>query len=228
MSYQDIFKKRHVLLPVIHVEGISQALRNVDIAKCEGADGVFLINHHISAQALMLCYAHIRGRYPDFWIGLNCLDLTPIEAFHAAPLDVSGIWVDNAGVRSEIGGTDRAAYIAKVHAEVKPHALYFGGVAFKYQGIDRDPALHARLAKPFVDVVTTSGDATGSAPTVAKIKSMKESVGDHPLAIASGITPENVLEYMPYADCFLVATGISQSHTELDSGKVRRLAKVLV
>jgi predicted TIM-barrel enzyme len=44
-----------------------------------------------------------------------------------------------------------------------------------------------------------------------------------PLAIASGITPENVGDYLDVADCFLVATGISRSFTELEPSRVRRL-----
>nr|NIN71503.1 hypothetical protein [Gemmatimonadota bacterium]NIO31186.1 hypothetical protein [Gemmatimonadota bacterium] len=48
-------------------------------------------------------------------------------------------------------------------------------------------------------------------------------VGGFPLAIASGITPENVGDYLDVADCFLVATGISSSFTELDPVKVRSL-----
>ena len=54
---------------------------------------------------------------------------------------------------------------------------------------------------------------------------MKEAVGDFPLAIASGITPENVADYLDVADCFLVATGISRSFTELDPAKVRSLSE---
>lgn len=52
---------------------------------------------------------------------------------------------------------------------------------------------------------------------------MKAAVGDFPLAIASGITPENVGEYLPWCDCFLVATGISCSFEELDPERVRAL-----
>jgi predicted TIM-barrel enzyme len=43
------------------------------------------------------------------------------------------------------------------------------------------------------------------------------------LAIASGITVQNVDRYLEWADCFLVATGISDSHTELNPSKVRAL-----
>jgi hypothetical protein len=33
-------------------------------------------------------------------------------------------------------------------------------------------------------------------------------LGDLPLAIAGGIIPENVRDYLPISDCYLVATGI--------------------
>lgn len=39
------------------------------------------------------------------------------------------------------------------------------------------------------------------------------------LAIASGITPENIQDYLDFAGCFLVATGISKSFEELDRDK---------
>jgi predicted TIM-barrel enzyme len=56
---------------------------------------------------------------------------------------------------------------------------------------------------------------------------MKRAIGDAPLAIASGVTPENVPDYLPWADCFLVATGISYTFDELDPDRVRDLVQVV-
>jgi predicted TIM-barrel enzyme len=50
-------------------------------------------------------------------------------------------------------------------------------------------------------------------------------VGDVPLAIASGTTPENVGGYLEIADCFLVATGISKSWLAFDEERVRELVR---
>jgi predicted TIM-barrel enzyme len=47
------------------------------------------------------------------------------------------------------------------------------------------------------------------------------------LAIASGITPDNVEIFAPHADCFLVATGISLDSRMLDPAKVASVAEVL-
>lgn len=49
----------------------------------------------------------------------------------------------------------------------------------------------------------------------------------HPLAIASGITATNVEQFTPYADAFLVATGVSSSFHELDEEKMKKLAEIL-
>ena len=45
---------------------------------------------------------------------------------------------------------------------------------------------------------------------------MKDGLGQCPLAIASGITPDNVTDYLPYSYAYLVATGIGKSFDELD------------
>lgn len=44
------------------------------------------------------------------------------------------------------------------------------------------------------------------------------------LAVASGITCDNIDAYLPYIDVYLVATGISIDHYELDEVKVSELA----
>ena len=105
--------------------------------------------------------------------------------------------------------------------------LYFGGVAFKYQREVEDVAAAARAALSYVDVVTTSGQGTGEAPAIAKIRAMKAAIGEVPLAIASGIRPENVGDYRGICDCFLVATGISSSASELDGARVAKLVAKL-
>ena len=100
-----------------------------------------------------------------------------------------------------------AEAIAAIRAASGWRGLYFGGVAFKKQR-PVDPTLHAHsahIARPFMDVVTTSGAATGQATDVTKIKNFRRGLGSAPMAIASGITPDNAAD----VDCFLVATGIN-------------------
>jgi uncharacterized protein len=224
-SFRAAFHHRHAVLPVIHVVDGAQALRNSRIAIDAGADGVFLINHEIGAAALLSAFATVRDALPTAWIGLNVLGMAPSRLFMVLPAGVSGVWVDNAM-------TDQPAEAERVRSAQQrclvgwtSPKLYFGGVAFKYQPAVDDLERAAARAVRWVDVVTTSGDATGQAPSHEKIATMKRAIGAAPLAIASGITPNNVARYLPIADAFLVATGISKSFTELDEGRTRLLVE---
>lgn len=213
--------------PVIHAESFEQTLRNARIAFENGADGIFLINHAIDARRLCAIYDMVSRTHPGKQIGLNFLDRPPEQAFCILPISAFALWVDDAGVHANaMRPTQFAEYRLNERRRIIPHwkGLYFGGVAFKYQEKSGDPSEEAQLAAPFVDVITTSGDATGSAPSVEKMRSMKEAVPSKPLAVASGMTPENVDLFLPYVDYFLVATGISFSHTELDPARVRMFA----
>ncbi|MDP3645580.1 MAG: BtpA/SgcQ family protein [bacterium] len=230
-DYRSVFPRRNTFLAVVHVENVIQALRNVRVALGEGADGVFLINHRIPAEHLHLCYGAVRAVFPTQWIGLNWLDLSPTNGLAMMRPSMGGMWIDNVGIREDGHGNSQAVYFSEKRYEWMKKwngsFLLFGGVAFKYQQPVKNLEQVTLLAKPYVDVITTSGDGTGIAPDVGKIRTMKQAIGNHPLAIASGITPENAVEYMEYADCFLVATGISDSHTELNPKRVAKLVKIV-
>ena len=172
---------------------------------------------------LLEIHAAAADLHRDWWIGLNCLGLSPEEVFGLLSERVGGVWVDNAGIEE---GREHQPYAERVLAEQRRHApqcLYFGGVAFKYQRPVEDLESACRVAARYMDVVTTSGPGTGFAAEVEKIRRMGSALGGKPLAIASGITPENVGSYLSCADSFLVATGISRDFTELDPEQVSLL-----
>lgn len=221
--FASTFTSRHVVLPVIHVENESQALRNTQIAFEEGADGVFLINHSISSASLLRIHSVVAERFPDAWIGVNCLDLWPADVFRRIPDRVDGVWADNAMIDESSELQPDAQSVLDARQASGSRSLYFGGVAFKYQRHVDDLTSAALKATDFMDVVTTSGPGTGHAAHVDKIRVMKKALGGFPLAIASGITPDNIEDYLPHSDCYLVATGISKSFTQLDEALLDRL-----
>lgn len=222
-----LFQHKHAILPVIHYgmdgrpyKAFARAIDNVRMAFDSGADGVFLINHGSSHSLLLDLYHTVRSEFKQ-WIGMNLLDVPhPANAFDLMPDDANGIWVDNAHV---VDVADRHVEIVDATRKTKPHLLYFGGFAFKYQQQPNDLTASAKVATNHIDVITTSGSGTGKAADIKRIVQIREAIGQHPLAIASGITPENVSEYMPYVDCFLVATGISKDFFTLDESKLKKL-----
>lgn len=208
-NFKEVFTNRHTVLPVVHVEGQKQTLKNAEIAYEEGADGVFLISmkgmHH---RELLKIHEVVNEEFPKWFIGVNYLDLPAIFVFRNLNRNVSGVWTDNAGINESEERQTEAVLIKKEWDDSRWKGLYFGGVAFKYQRHVEDLPLTSRIASQFMDVVTTSGSETGSPPEPEKIRTMKTAIGEKPLAIASGISAENVEVYKENTDAFLVATSI--------------------
>ena len=206
-----------VVTPVIHAMDETQVRRNVERAVRAGVAGVFLINHDYPPAELMPVIRAIRSAFPALWLGINFLGVTGQDAFPqlaglaAQDCPVDGYWGDDARVDERVDVQTEAGAIAALHADGGWRGMYFGGVAFKKQRpvAPSDYARAAALAAPLMDVVTTSGIATGAAADNDKIATFRRALGDAPLALASGVTPDNAASYANDVDCFLVATGIN-------------------
>lgn len=214
--YQLFDRKAPVILPVIHVLDHAQAASNIDILRAANIPGCFLINHDFDVDTFLPIIRSIRSGYPDFWIGLNFLAVTGLKAFPIlAQLEQEGhridaYWADDARIDERTSTQDEAEAIAKTRRECGWQGLYFGGTAFKKQRpVDpKDYGLSASIAGDYMDVVTTSGIATGNAADLGKIETFRAALPDTPIALASGITPQNASDYAA-VDCFMVATGIN-------------------
>ncbi|NTW14346.1 MAG: adenine phosphoribosyltransferase [Candidatus Moranbacteria bacterium] len=230
---EKTFGRHKVLLPVIHATDIWQVRENIDVAHQAGADGVFLINHAMGYPELVEIYHIVKKEFPRLWIGLNFLGVGSDRIPELVKeTEVDGLWRDDAGLREDLMNP-------AVHAEEfweslgkRRHppiwdGLYFGGVAFKYQRKVNDLEKVAAASVGLMEVITTSGDATGSPPDIGKILRMRQAIGDWPLAIASGITPENVEPYLTPCDAFLVSTGISYDEVMLNPFRTKEMVDVI-
>lgn len=224
-----VFGTSPVLLPVIHPISREEALAAVHIAQGLGIRGVFLIDQGMIERDVLALVREVREQYPSLWIGVNLLSREPAEALVVAlgaGVTVDGLWSDNAGI-DERHVRARAESFITVRQRVNWTGLYFGGVAFKYQREIAQEHLGqvAKSAAPYMDVICTSGPGTGYPADVGKVQALRSGLGDHDhaLALASGITPENVRGYMPYVQAFLVGTGIESRLGVLDPAKVEAL-----
>jgi len=225
-----------VVLPVIHVRDSEQTAGNVQIAIEEGAQGVFLINHDFGHEDLLPVIADIRSRYPGLWLGVNFLAVTGAKAFpvlaalarDGSPIDA--YWGDDARIDERGGAQVEADEIAAARGACGWQGLYFGGTAFKKQRevAPADYEAAARAACGYMDAVTTSGVATGHSADLSKIEAFRAGIGDHALALASGVTAENAADYAPLVDAFLVATGINLEGDfyNIDRARLARLVKI--
>ena len=224
-----------VILPVIHVLDEAQAAANIDHVINAGLKGCFLINHDFGIEPFLPILEAIRGRYPDFWIGVNFLAVTGLKAFPIlAELGSRGVridayWADDARIDEGAVIQEEADNIAATRTACGWEGLYFGGTAFKKQRpVDPKDYTHAAgIAGGFMDVVTTSGIATGHSADLGKLADFRDALPDRPIALASGITPDNAADY-DMVDCFMVATGINFDNDfyNIDPARLSRLVDV--
>ena len=217
-EFRKLFKASGpVVLPVIHALDNGQVSENIRILVGEGAPGCFLINHDFGVDRFLPIVRETRSAWPSLWMGVNFLAVTGRDAFpvlgglEKAGCPVDAYWADNARIDETGRDPSEARQIAAVRESSGWPGLYFGGTAFKKQRAV-EPAHWqdaAREAAPFMDVVTTSGVATGEEADLQKVREFRAGVGDAPLALASGVTPGNARRYAD-VDAFLVATGINR------------------
>jgi uncharacterized protein len=76
------------------------------------------------------------------------------------------------------------------------------------------------------DAVIVSGAGTGRPADVDELKQVKLAAGEHPVLVGSGVTVGTIDEYAPYADGFIVGTGVKRDgRTEhpVDAARVREI-----
>jgi predicted TIM-barrel enzyme len=242
MNRQDFRKKFNtsgpVVLPVIHVLDADQSRRNIEVAQDGGCPGVFLINHDFEKEKLVPIIRDMRKAFPDYWLGVNFLAVTGKYAFpvlgelQAEGCQVDGYWADDARIDERRTEDDQpeAYEIAKIRQDSGWNGLYIGGTAFKKQR-EVDPSQYAksaRIATNYLDVVVTSGIATGHAADVGKIEIFRKHCGETALGLASGITPENAAQYADPVDLFMVATGINHEGDfyNIDPDRLKQLMEL--
>ena len=221
--------QKNIFLVAIHV-GLDEAVTSADveIARGEGADGIFLIKDYTTLATdddVLAAYDYTRSKYPLWWIGVNLLDHMPAEAIRRIKQSTSGLWIDSSQIRE--GKPDGADYLRKIHEYLITFRhrvpLLFASIAFKYQEPVKDFAAVTRLAEPYADVLVTSGDATGVPADFEKIAIMRTAATKAPLVLASGVSVDNVKRYIELGvDGFIVNTSIS-TDGRLDAAKVGAL-----
>lgn len=215
------------VFPVIHTQDSDQALSEAEICFRGNADGVFFIGHGQVKGDLLTIALKAKEKFPRLYVGINHLGMSPLEAmFHVGSLDM--LWTDNASIDETGKDNKYAKQVWDVRKRFLPNLYYFGGTAFKHQREVRDLENAADIASDYMDVICTSGPATGVSADPEKIMRLATKA-KKPLALASGVTPENVNEYLPYVECFLVASGINMKNDfyHIDPLRLRALVEAV-
>lgn len=208
--------------PVLHVLTSQQALEQSKLLFENGADGLFLISHEGDNKLVTSLVAEVKSKFPSLKVGINLLGRNALSAMEEAiEVKADMLWCDFAYVDS---AWKRPLAHALSELSTTHGIPVFAGVAFKYQRHEPDPLKAAQYANELGFIATTSGTATGIEPDVDKIALMARTGN---LAVASGLSVENVLKFKPFLTYFLVSTGLSYSMYDFDPQKVLKFSQLV-
>ena len=228
--------KLYVVIHALGIEGFGNHVRKEALkAKKAGADGVLLIPDYAKGDIpratpdqLDICLNAIQPLRSDvFKIGVNYLD-------HKFSTE---------SVKNKPGNFDLLQSDGKIFEELDPsqysNITFFSALAFKYSKTENSTGVALKsLCNPYLScstnvIPTTSGTATGSAPPLRKLSEIREYLPTGGLAIASGVTIENVLSLMDVGVTDMIVATSLIYHVD-DSGfdilnpeKVRGLADLI-
>ena len=215
--------------PVIHVDTNDESLafKNAEIAARNGCTGVMFISMTGDDKIIPDLAREIKEKFPQLRVGINLLQTKPEQALKISiDHELDATWEDEQITGTKSPATEEEFESIKNLLKTNPNHEFFVGVAFKYQTTEKNPGAAANKALELGYIPTTSGDGTGKAASQQKLTKIREEIGNKsPLAIASGVTPENIHEHAKTVTHVLVATGIEKSHFEIDEEKLKKLLK---
>jgi hypothetical protein len=202
------------IIPVIHMINENQVLTNVETCLSCGIEKVFIINHQTTSEELIKCVKRVKDTYPTLWVGINMLDKYVEDAI-LYEFDFDGLWCDQS-IKLED------------YKYRKFKGILFTGLAFKYQPQPKDIELACKESILTSDVSTTSGPGTGKAADINKILELRKHLGEHPMAIASGVSIDNIENYKGVVDYLLVASSITSTSEIIYKDKLLELLEHII
>ena len=221
---------------------IDQALSDLEIYQGDGVDSILLENDHDlpyiqppldeRGVALMTQIARETRQRFSGPIGIQMLEAANVTSLEiASEADLDYIRVE-AYVFAHMGGSGiidgSAGKILRRRKELgAEHIQVFADVKKKHGShsltIDLDIAEEIRQAEFFlVDGVIVTSQFTGSSPDKDDLRKAK-SATELPVLIGSGMTAENIREYMTLADGFIVGSYFRKDGKFLETLEPHRL-----
>lgn len=215
--------------PVIHIDSKNpeMAMDNAKIVATCKCQGVFLISIEGDDDSTPSIAARIKADHPQLKVGINLLQHSPQHAVHISlERKLDATWADQT-LFSDNPEPQQTDQIFRIQELLKnsPNHKFFTSVSFKYQKADPNPDQSAIRANSYNFIPTTSGPGTGKSASQEKLQKLRATLKKDKLAVASGVTPQNVAQHIGLITHILVATGISKSFHQLDETFLQTLMK---
>ena len=222
---------------MLHLKGFTESevlgLANEEarIMTENGVDAVIVENYYGTPDHVRAVLDDFQRNRAPFLYGVNLLD--DDEANFQAAIRYGAAFLQLDSVAGHLTPEEDPVFGQRMDQWRSAYAgCVIGGVRFKYQpylsGRSLAEDLHIGMSR--CDAIAVTGLGTGMPTEISKIKEFRDIVGDFPLLVTAGVTPESCPAQLKLADGAIVGSYFKTSHQasgDLCAGYVSALMAVV-
>lgn len=220
-NFLSLFKNEKPIIGMLHLKGDSaesifeRFKKELNMYIEHGVDGVIVESYYGSYSNLeqALDYIHTTGISIPY--GVNCLNLDTMGFYLAKKYNADFVQIDSVvghvKARDEEGLEE---YFKLMRSYYDGYLI--GGVRFKYQPVLSEKSLEEdlKIAMRRCDGICVTQDRTGQETSIEKIKEFKDVIGEFPLIIAAGVTPDNVKSSFNFGDAAICGSFFKDNYKD--------------
>lgn len=224
-DFLGLFRERKPIMAMLHLKGeddgsVEERMkREVDLYVAGGVDAVIVENYFGTYDSMVTALEYVRDQKLPIPYGVNCLNVDMMGFELARAYDAAFVQLDS--VVGHVKPRDERSIAAMLElCRAGYGGCVLGGVRFKYQPVLSEHTVEEDLqtAKGRCDAVAVTQDATGQETSLAKIERFRAALGDFPLIVGAGMTPENARRSLAIADGAIVGSYFKDTYK--DDGEV--------
>lgn len=223
-NFLELFKVKKPVIGMLHLKGdddediFKRFKKELEIFVASGIDAVIVETYFGKYHNLEQALEYLSIKKPILY-GVNCLNIDHMGFYLGKKYSTAFIQVDS--VVGHVKPRDEETLQNFFDLERSDYKGYLlGGVRFKYQPLLSKNTLEEdlKIAQKRCDAICVTEDATGQETSIKKIKEFRNNIGDFPLIVAAGVTPENIKKAFEYADGAIIGSYFKDNYK--DDGEV--------
>lgn len=219
-TLKEVFGVDKPIIGMIHLSGyfreivMDNARREIEILYRSGVNAVLVENYFGDAVDVENALSYLRREYPQQVYGVNMLG-DPETAFRLAR-EYGGKFVQIDSVCGHLKPDQEPSFVRDLKKlRCDGDIFLLGGVRFKYQPYRSGRTLEEDLTLGMerCDAVVVTGEGTGIATELEKIKTFRSILGAFPLIVGAGMTAETAAEQLSVSDGAIVGSCFKKQGT---------------
>ena len=225
--FLELFNQPKPILAMLHLKGdspedrLNRAINEADIYANCGVDAMIVEDYFGDVADVERTLALLSKERAGYTFGVNVLDDFPKSYQLARDYGLKFMQVDS--ISGHLPRVEEADYLSLVDAfRTDGKVAVIGGVRFKYQPYLSSRSLEEdlQIGMQHCDAIAVTGSGTGVETDTIKISRFRSFIGNFPLVVAAGMTPDTIQEKLAIGDAAIV--GSTFKDTRKDTGNVSK------